>query len=661
MTIFAYVALLGWIPAVLVIFSLLPGRWAAATAVIGAWLLLPPYTMTVSGLPDYSKSTAAVLGVLLGTLIFHADRLLAFRPRWFDLPMLLFCFCGVASSLQNERGLYDGLSDSMNQCLTWGLPYLVGRLYFGNLEDLCSFAVAMVGGGLVYVLPCLYEVRMSPTLMGTIYGEGWYQGTRFGGFRPNVFFYTGLELGLWMTAASLAGFWLWRCGTIKQIGPFPFGWMLLPILMGTTILCRSTGALGLLAFGMMLLWFSVRFRTRLVLAVLVLAAPVYVAVRVPNAWSGQHAVDLAEILVGPVRAESLEYRFKCENLLIEKAIQQPIFGWAGWGRSDAYFGANTPYARKVPTDGLWIIILGRKGYVGLILFYLSHILPAALFIWRFPVRQWGDPRVAAGSLAAVLLILYMVDCLLNAFPNMIYMTLAGGLIGMKPKQLQMTAAERSGRAIVGQADRGRTRAVALGMVATGASLHSGQLRLANRYRDVGRSFKQDGRLNEAVSAWRQALAVLTGLLEAEPGSPELRQLWCDCANDLAWLWANHPDPVHRDPDAAVAMARRMVEQCPDAEVYWNTLGAAHYRAGDDTSAVAALDRAKALGGGTAFDDVFLAMAQARLGDHEQAELRLTHTIFQMERDYPGHPELVRFCDEARFILAEGTEAPSVVH
>jgi len=69
----------------------------------------------------------------------------------------------------------------------------------------------------------------------------------------------------------------------------------------------------------------------------------------------------------------------------------------------------------------------------------------------------------------------------------------------------------------------------------------------------------------------------------------------------------------------------------------------------------------ALGGSTAFDDVFLAMAHARLGDHEQAELRLTHAILGMERDYPGHRELVCFCEEARSILAEGTEAPSATH
>jgi hypothetical protein len=658
-TLFAFIALLGWVPFVIVIFALMPARTAVATAIVGAWLLLPPFALVISSLPDYSKSTAAIVGILLGTLIFDPIRLLSFRPRWFDLPMLLFCFCGIASSLLNGLTLYDGLSDALNQFLMWGMPYLFGRLYFSKLEDLRFFAVAMVVGGLCYVLPCLYEIRMSPTLMNKFYGSGSYQGIRLGGFRPNVFFRTGLELGMWMTAASLAGWWLWRCGAIKRIGPFPFGAMLLPILIGTTILCRSTGAIALLACGVILLWFSVRVRTRLVMASVLFVAPLYVTLRVSNLWSGKQAVDLAESVVGPVRAESLEYRFKCEKLLITKAVEQPVFGWGGWGRSDVFFHANTPFAKKVPTDGLWIILLGTKGYVGLTLFYLAMTLPVALFVRRFPARQWGDPRAAAGSLAMVLLILYTVDCLLNAFPNIIYLTLAGGLIGVEPKPLRTTGAGRGGKA-VGQTGRAEPRATAPGVIATGPGPYGGRILLADRYHRLGRSFKQEGRRNEAESAWRQALDVLTGLLEGKPGSPELQQLWCDCANDLAWLWANHPDPARRNPNAAVAMARQMVEKCPDAEVYWNTLGTAYYRAGDNSSAVAALDRATALGGGTAFDDVFLAMAHARLGDQEQAELRLTHAIFRTERDFPGHPELVCFCDEARSIIAAGTETPSAI-
>ena len=256
------IALFGWIPCVIVLFVLMPARKAVATAIVGAWLLLPPVRIEVAGLPDYSKSTAAVVGIVLSTFLFNSNLLLKFRPRWFDLPMLLWCLTVIVSSLQNGLGWYNGFSDALAMFIMWGLPYLLGRLYFNNLENLRTFAIVMVIGGLSYVLPCLWEIRMSPQLLGIVYGVEVWSGTRMGGFRPNVFFKTGLELGLWMTAASLTGWWLWRCGTIKKVGRIPFGSVLLPILMGTTLLCRSTGALVLLAAGVFLLWASTRFQTR---------------------------------------------------------------------------------------------------------------------------------------------------------------------------------------------------------------------------------------------------------------------------------------------------------------------------------------------------------------------------------------------------------------
>lgn len=463
---------------------------------------------------------------------------------------------------------------------------------------------------------------------------------RLGGFRPNVFFKTGLELGLWMTAASLAGWWLWRCGTIKKIGRFSFGSLLLPALLGTTILCRSTGALVLLAGGVLTLWLSIRFRTRWLLTALLLVGPVYVAIRVPNLWSGQQAVDLATALVGEERTIagiSLQLREPARP----KALEQPIFGWGGWDRNVVFLDDDHEYRdanHMVMMDGLWIITLGTKGFFGLTLLYLALITPAALFIRRFPVRLWNDPRVAAGSLATTLLGLYIVDCLMNGFPNITYVTLAGGLISLDPKQLRSNPAGRP--------------------EATG---RESQEALAEQYHKLGRSLKQDGHHDEAEASWQQALNVLSGLLKAKPDSPELRLLWCDCANDLAWLWANHPDPARRDPSAAVAMAHRIVEECPDSEVYWNTLGVAHYRAGDDTSAIAALDRAVTLRRCTAFDNIFLAMAHARLGNRETALEKFAHALTEAEHSYPGHAELAGFCDEARFVVTDGFSTPSTTH
>ena len=90
---------LGWVPFVVVLFALMPPPRAAALAVVGAWLVLPPAAIGIAGLPDISKSWVTTVGMMLGTLFFGLPYALRFRPRWFDLPMLLWCITGIATSL----------------------------------------------------------------------------------------------------------------------------------------------------------------------------------------------------------------------------------------------------------------------------------------------------------------------------------------------------------------------------------------------------------------------------------------------------------------------------------------------------------------------------------------------------------------------------------
>jgi hypothetical protein len=122
--------------------------------------------------------------------------------------MLLSCLSGMFSSLANGLGPYDGLSESLTTTLSRGLPYLFGRIYFGDPDSLLYFARAIIIGGLCYVVPCLYEMRMSSQILANVYGAGPILVVRMGGWRPNVFFATGLELGMWMTAVALTAWWL---------------------------------------------------------------------------------------------------------------------------------------------------------------------------------------------------------------------------------------------------------------------------------------------------------------------------------------------------------------------------------------------------------------------------------------------------------------------
>jgi tetratricopeptide (TPR) repeat protein len=129
-------------------------------------------------------------------------------------------------------------------------------------------------------------------------------------------------------------------------------------------------------------------------------------------------------------------------------------------------------------------------------------------------------------------------------------------------------------------------------------------------------------------------------------------------NDLAWLLATCPDAKVRDPQQAVKLATRAVQLAPKEGGFWNTLGVAHYRAGDWKAAVAALGKSVELGkGGNACDFFFLAMAHRKLGNHNEARKAydqalgwLEKNTVALEKDSAQAEELRRFRSEAEEVL-----------
>ena len=654
MTYLIPIALLGWIPISIVLLAVLPAQRAVVAGIVGAWLLLPPAVIPISGLPDYDKMMAATLGIMLGTLVLQPNRLLEFRPRWFDLPMVCWCLCPAISSLDNGLGLYDGLSAAFGNTVRWGLPYLVGRLYFGDLQGFRDLTIGIVIGALAYVPPTAFEIRMSPMLRGMVYGMPIWVGFRFGGYRPNVFLANGLEHGMWMTVASLTAVWLWKCGALKRIALLPVGSVLLPILLITTVLCRSTGALVLLLAGLLILWLSTRSNSKLYLYALLLVTPTYYALRIPNLWSGQNLVSFIEEYLDPERAESLGFRFACERMLADKAMQQPTWGWGAWG-GNRVIG---PDGRdQAPTDGMWIIYLGCYGFVGLSAWTTVMLLPALLFVRRFPVRLWASPKFAPMAAMATLMGLYTIDCLLNGFINLILVVASGGLICAVPSDSKRRGSvddfsegaplARPLRPRSGLPEANSSRAM---LTDSSAQLTvpetpvpaSSQERLADRYQRLARALKEQGSSAEARVAWINALDLLAEVASIHPDLPGIqRQRW-NCANDLAWFLINEPDPTVGDLQLAIRLASQTTEVDPEAAAYWNTLGAAYYRAGDDASAITALERSVTLtGGGTGFDFLFLTLAHSRLGQYEQANHWKAQTDLWMEQHEIHHPELSR--------------------
>jgi serine/threonine protein kinase len=122
-------------------------------------------------------------------------------------------------------------------------------------------------------------------------------------------------------------------------------------------------------------------------------------------------------------------------------------------------------------------------------------------------------------------------------------------------------------------------------------------------------------------------------------------------NDAAWFLANCEDRAVADPAEAVDLAQQAVNRDPDAGNYWNTLGVAYYRLGDYQAAVETLTRSMALrSGGDGYDWFFLAMAQWRLGQKEQARGWYEKAANRMHTMRPEEFELPGFKAEADAVL-----------
>jgi tetratricopeptide (TPR) repeat protein len=168
---------------------------------------------------------------------------------------------------------------------------------------------------------------------------------------------------------------------------------------------------------------------------------------------------------------------------------------------------------------------------------------------------------------------------------------------------------------------------------------------AEAHVNLGNVLRAKGDPDGAIAAFREAIRL-------NPKNP-------DSHTALAWLLATCPDAKARHPDQAVTLARKAVHLAPKTARYWNTLGVAHYRAGDWEAAVAALDKVGELsGGGDASTWLFLAMAHRKLGNpgvarklYKQAVQWLETNRKALENDEGGLAKLLRdFQAEAEEVL-----------
>jgi serine/threonine protein kinase/WD40 repeat protein len=156
---------------------------------------------------------------------------------------------------------------------------------------------------------------------------------------------------------------------------------------------------------------------------------------------------------------------------------------------------------------------------------------------------------------------------------------------------------------------------------------------------------QEGAAYVSSSQWDKAIGAYDKAIALDPKSAKPH-------NSLAWLLATCPDSRIRDSKRAVELAKKAIELASREGNHWNTLGVAHYRAGDWKPAIAALEKSNELlkGKELSSNAFFLAMAHWQLGNKDEARKWCDQALGWMVKNKSQDEELRRFRAEAEGLL-----------
>lgn len=471
----AYLMLMIWPAVCVVLFRRLPVERAIIWSILGGYLILPQSAeFDLPLVPDMTKTSIPNICAFL-LCVFYLKRRISFWPDSWPMRLVLLGFVlGVVPTVLTNGeaivftllgdtapivfstaqlpglGLRDLFSVVANQVIIL-LPFFLARSYLSTETGLRELLLALVVGALVYSIPALIEIRLSPQINVWVYGffqHSFEQMMRDGGFRPIVFLPHALWLAFFVMTAAMAAITLGR----MERGPARVRWFACALyLLVLLVLCKSLASvLYAMMLAPILLVATAHMQMRIALT-LALVAILYPILR------ENHLIPLDAILtqaeaISPDRAQSLGFRFMNEEALLERAHEKRLFGWGGWGRNLVH-DMQTGELLSIP-DGEWIIVFGTFGWVGYV--SLMGLLggPLVLLWWTLRKATPGEVPVGVATLA-LLLAITMVDMLLNAILTPYTWMMAGAILGCaerlratEPQRIRGRPARR--RTVMGQ-------------------------------------------------------------------------------------------------------------------------------------------------------------------------------------------------------------------
>lgn len=432
-----------WIPITLWVVRRFAARPALAAFIplCGAIMFLPELvSFKLPGIPAINKEGVGATWVAVGIVLWHRHRLRRLAIGWgIGALLIALPLSGIATALGNgdvqvfgptvlsSLTPWDGVHFVIDDFFRVTLPFLIGATMCRTRAEMRDLLVVLAAAGLVYAPFILIEARLSPQLNNWIYGfaqHNFLQTIRWGGYRPMVFMNHGLAVALFVAAGLIAAAALARARVpIYRWGAgrcaFFLGWLLLICKTVSSMLYGYIGApLAILS--------TPKAQMRVALA-LVSCLLIYPVLRLNDMVDTEALVETAVEWTDEERAQSLEFRLLNEEVLFERALERPVFGWGGFARA-CIFEELT--GRELSTrDGAWIITLGERGAVGYILAFGLLAIPMLLARRRLSsIREPVDRALFAS--VTLLVGVHAFDLIPNGRYAYFSHLLAGALYGL---------------------------------------------------------------------------------------------------------------------------------------------------------------------------------------------------------------------------------------
>jgi hypothetical protein len=428
-----------WIPVSILLFRRYPIRIAILANFLGGWAVLPSahyvgvqadfaYWIVGVSLPsNYFITKASVLSftALLNVMLMDKQVFRRFQLTFWDLPMTLWCAVPLLSALANIEQFKQGMVGEIYQLLAWGVPYVLGRLYFSDTASLRLAAKAFILAGMLYVPICLVEILIGPQFYAHVYGYEpfrWTGAPRYFGYRPVGFLETGNQLGIWMATSALIAAWLGSRRTAARILGIPCAWIAI-VLFLVTLLCQSIGSIILLLGLLPFVFISMRFLPRVVTVLVICAILLFAGLRLENEFSvrrlveNNYAAHSVSTFLNKIGRGSFTWKLAVDERYVDKALDKPILGsgdWKWWAGGD------------VRPWGMWMLTFGMYGLVGLVALESVLLIPVVRVVWFTVARSDIEDFNLRHALAAAIL-MSAVDGLLNSSMLLPLVLVIGGM------------------------------------------------------------------------------------------------------------------------------------------------------------------------------------------------------------------------------------------